>query len=584
MQYCSMCKCLGLQSLNLSGAGQYPKQIGVFMMQKSVVPLVLLAALISVPQAQAEVKEYIRDYNYHGTDFDTADTGRINAIDGVRRELLNEIGSYVGSVIKTHQDSLGNSYMSQDLVNITAGIVALKVLNERWSRPVYFVKAGMKADPDDVLAKLQAMRADLELEKSLRSSYEALQSARAELEELKAQLAQLKKAGAAGVIAPPPLAAAQVVIPAPKPVTVQMQQMEDQAHKEARAVDEGSQLFAAGNVPVAAPSRDVVEAKPEILQEGAEKLQARYQKVGHNIESEEAFQRGLVAKIQGDFTALLREMAPLAEKGYSRAQVLMGLIHERGMGVEQDYLKALEWYEKAIVNGAKNAPAHIGRMYELGFGVKQDYAKAAEYYRRSINMGGSLGYARMGFLHETGKGVQFDRVKAVSYYEEAMARGDYHAMALLGLLYQHGRGGLDRDDKKAVELYKTAMDHGEPLAMTRMGEMYNQGIGGVHQDQQKAMALFLESARYKLPASYAHLGRMYEEGWATRQDYAEAKKWYEQAAEHDAIYAMRRLGFMYKEGLGMKRDWDKAAYWFKRAANLGDDKSQGVLRKRAYWR
>lgn len=79
-------------------------------------------------------------------------------------------------------------------------------------------------------------------------------------------------------------------------------------------------------------------------------------------------------------------MQPLAEKGYTHAQVRMGMIYERGLGVEQNTRKALEWFEKAIANGGKNAPAHIGRMYEIGFGVTQDYDKAVSYYQQSIEM------------------------------------------------------------------------------------------------------------------------------------------------------------------------------------------------------
>lgn len=550
-------------------------------MFKSVLHVLLILVIYSAQYARAEVKEYIRDYNYQSESYDTVTSSRVNAISGVKRELLEELGTYVGSVVKQNQDALGNSYMSHDVINITAGIVALKVLDEKWMQPVYYVKAGMKADPDDVLAKLKAMRADLELEKNLRNSYEELERARAELDSLKAQLAQLKKTTVAIVVAPAPSTPVVAEARTPESVIVKPVQVNAEPAQNELAKEESVQP-----APVVAltPNPEAVAMPVPAAVPDAKKLVASYRLAVQNIEVEEAFQRGLVAQINGDFLSLTREMSALADKGYRSAQTKMGWIYERGMGVPQDYQKALQWYEKAAANGAKNAPAHIGNMYEKGYGVKQDYAKAAEYYKRSIELDGSLGYARMGYLHETGKGVQFDRVKAVEYYEKAIAKGSVHAMTLIGLLYQQGQGGLPRDEKKAVALYQQAIDHGDPLAMTRLGELYNQGKGGLPKDHEKAMALLKESARYHLPAAYAHLGRMYEEGWATRQDYAEARKWYEQAAEHDAIFAMRRLGLMYKEGLGMSRDWDKATYWFKRAAALGDDKSEKMLNKRANWR
>ena len=161
------------------------------MLLKIVFRTLLIVTVMATQIAQAGVKEYVRDYTYHGADFDTRETSRVNAIDGVKRELMEELGTYVSSVVKMNQDSLGNSYMSHDVINITAGIVAMKVLDEKWNQPVYFVKAGMKADPDDVLTQLKEMRSDLQFEKSLRESHEELQNSRNEVAKLKAQLAQM---------------------------------------------------------------------------------------------------------------------------------------------------------------------------------------------------------------------------------------------------------------------------------------------------------------------------------------------------------------------------------------------------------
>ena len=55
--------------------------------------------------------------------------------------------------------------------------------------------------------------------------------------------------------------------------------------------------------------------------------------------------------------------------------------------VEQDYSKALEWYNKAVNAGNAAAMNNIGRMYEFGKGVEQDYTKALEWYKRSDKRG-----------------------------------------------------------------------------------------------------------------------------------------------------------------------------------------------------
>ena len=491
---------------------------------RNIVLTLLMAACCAALPAQAAVTEYIRDYNYQGTDFDTAETCRINALDGVKRELLEEIGTYVGSVVKLHQDALGNSFMSHDVVNITAGIVAMKVLDEKWTQPVYFVKAGMKADPDDVLSKLKALRADLELEKSLRDSYEELQNSRNEVAKLKAQIEQLK-------------------------------------------LDRDTSAKPA--VPLAGVP-------------GAANLVAQYAKAVQGVEVGAASQRAMSARMNGDFAALLREMSPLAEKGYAKAQFRMGLIYERGIGVPQDYSQAREWYAKAMANGDADAVARTGMLYELGLGVDKSYDKAAEYYRRAIREGSSWGYAHMGYLYETGKGVARDREQAADYYRRGMEMGNYLAITRLGFLYQAGRG-VTRDEYKAVELYRQAVDHGQPLAMTRLGQMYNLGQGGVPKDHAKAMALIRESVRYNLPGAFAFMGFMYENGWEVKQDYDAARKLYEKAADMEAPFAELRLGIMYRDGLGVNRDRQKAMYWLERAANKGEDRAEAILVRMKRW-
>ncbi len=485
------------------------------MLRRFIGPAALMAAIIAPRIAYAEVKEYIRDYSYHAESYDTVESSRVNAIDGVKRELLDELGTYVGSVIEQKQDSLGNSYMSRDVINITAGIVALNVLDEKWAQPVYYVKADMKADPDDVLVQLKAMRANMDLENSLRESFEELERSRKEVAQLKAQLAE----------------------------------------KEL--------------------SRAPAAAEDDSAKAGASKLVSTYQQAVQNMEVEQVFQRALAARLRGDFGTLLKDMSALAQKGYPRAQLQMGMIYERGLGVPQDYKQAQEWYLKALSNGVVDAPAKIGWLYEHGFGVEKDFGKAAEYYQRAIADESALGYTHMGYLYETGKGVERNRERAAEYYRIGMEKGNYLAMARLGFLYQKGLG-VRQDEQKAVDLYKQAVEHGQPYAMARLGQMYNLGHV-VPVDHAKAMALIRESLRYNLPASYAFMGFMYENGWETKQDYEEAIKWYEKAADMDAPFAELRLGIMYRKGLGVTRNPAKAKYWLERAASKGDDKAAELL-------
>lgn len=498
-----------------------------------MIPLLLWGAL----SAQAAVIEYVRDYTYQGQRYDNESTCRVNAIEGVKRELLEELGTYVGVVVGIHQDSLGNSYMSKDVINITAGIVAMRVMEERWHRPMFFVKAGIKADPDDVLSKLKALRADIELEKALRDSYEELKEAREEVSRLRAQLEQQSTETTADHAVNQSAAPVMLI-----PGEAQGRKAESAAGSRTEAVS----------------------------------LVTRYENAVQDVAVSAAFQRALAARLNGDFDTLFREMNVLAAKGQDRAQFYLGWLYERGVGVQQDYAKAREWYEKAMQNGSGSATARMGMLYEHGLGVKKDYGLAVSYNQRAIDARSGLGYAQMGYLYETGKGVKQDRRKAAELYRIGMEKGNFLAMTRMGALYQSGLG-VDQDEYKAVELYRKAADHGQPLAMARLGQMYNLGRGGLPQDHARALALIRESMRYKLPASIAFMGFMYENGWAVEKDLGKARESYEQAAELDVPFAEQRLGVMYKNGTGVWRDRSKAIYWLERAASKGDDKAAQIL-------
>ena len=60
----------------------------------------------------------------------------------------------------------------------------------------------------------------------------------------------------------------------------------------------------------------------------------------------------------------------------------VGYLYDNGRGVLQDYKKAMEWYQKAALQGSGNAMDAIGKLYEDGKGVPQDYKKAVEWYSK----------------------------------------------------------------------------------------------------------------------------------------------------------------------------------------------------------
>ena len=67
------------------------------------------------------------------------------------------------------------------------------------------------------------------------------------------------------------------------------------------------------------------------------------------------------------------------------------------------------------------------------------------------------------------------------------------------------------------------------------------------------------------------MGQYYALGHGVAKDYAEAVKWYRQAAEQNHAEAQLKLGNCFADGLGVARDYPEAVRWYRRAAEQNVD-------------
>ncbi len=72
-----------------------------------------------------------------------------------------------------------------------------------------------------------------------------------------------------------------------------------------------------------------------------------------------------------------------AQAGDAEAQNYVGEIYAKGLGIEPDYAKAREWFDKAAALGFKRAMTNLGYLLEEGLGGEKDVAKALNLYRQA---------------------------------------------------------------------------------------------------------------------------------------------------------------------------------------------------------
>ena len=76
------------------------------------------------------------------------------------------------------------------------------------------------------------------------------------------------------------------------------------------------------------------------------------------------------------YAAAWEEWRPLAEQGDATAQYYLGVMHQNGDGVPQNYALAVLRYFQAAEQGLPEAQRNLGIMYTRGSGVPQNYVFA----------------------------------------------------------------------------------------------------------------------------------------------------------------------------------------------------------------
>jgi len=136
----------------------------------------------------------------------------------------------------------------------------------------------------------------------------------------------------------------------------------------------------------------------------------------------------------------------MASEGDPTAQTSLGLIYERGLGVEKDPTEALRWYRRAASEGDALAAFHLGSLFERGVGTEQNFHEAARWYARAADGGNEAALTALAYLYERGLGVERDFQEAQALYGAAARSVDSDSEgAGAAPAFSSGRDGQQAD-------------------------------------------------------------------------------------------------------------------------------------------
>lgn len=177
---------------------------------------------------------------------------------------------------------------------------------------------------------------------------------------------------------------------------------------------------------------------------------------------EARFESAMTAYTDGHFDQAREIWEPLAQAGHAPSQHRVGMLHDRGEGVDRDFVVAAEWYRKAATADFIPAQFDLAEMYALGEGVEQSASEAFSWFTRAATLGDARAQMRLGLMLAKGDGVPVDVDKADEWLSKAAAQGEILAQLSLGNLWR------DRNRDKALPWYRAAATQGSKAALVAL--------------------------------------------------------------------------------------------------------------------
>lgn len=276
----------------------------------------------------------------------------------------------------------------------------------------------------------------------------------------------------------------------------------------------------------------------------------------------------------------------------------------------RNYSEALKWFEKAAEEGNQIAWIEIGDFYFFGLGVDIDYKKALEYYNKSSIKDDPNVYYNLAEIYAEGlDGSQPNASKAEEYFEKAVQGKSADAVKLrtkeekakvetASIMKQALAYVKNENYEEAIPLLEKAADQGNTDAMYELARYYNNDESTIYEayywsnlcfPYKRANCIEIFNSlwdAYALDFSITFVEDLYEPsslaiviGDIFYKDYDDenALKWYLRAGDLGHIDGYYMVGLIYAYSEVLPIDIAKAKYYLKLADEKGHEKAKEAL-------
>lgn len=259
------------------------------------------------------------------------------------------------------------------------------------------------------------------------------------------------------------------------------------------------------------------------------------------------------------------QIEPNSKKLKPYVQYRIGKMFCYGLGTEQDYEKAFEWFERSAKQKNKFAQFSLANLYYYGSGIEKDLSQAFLWYQRASSQGQPYAAYSIAQMYRYGEYVTKDNDTAQRYYKQALSeflKIENDDMANDDLFYKLGQMfklglGTDSDVTKAIEYFRRSAEMNNKNGLFEYGKAL---LIGEHipQNTDSAVKLLEKAVKLKNSNAKRFLALEYISGEHLEQDIEKGITLLTECADSRDFIACYRLGKIYLQGEIMSQNLDKA--------------------------
>ena len=259
------------------------------------------------------------------------------------------------------------------------------------------------------------------------------------------------------------------------------------------------------------------------------------------------------------------QIEPNSKKLKPYVQYRIGKMFCYGLGTEQNYQKAFEWFERSAKQKNKFAQFSLANLYYYGSGIEKDLSQAFLWYQRASSQGQPYAAYSIAQMYRYGEYVTKDNDTAQRYYKQALSgflKIESDDMANDNLFYKLGQMfklglGTDSDVTKAIEYFRRSAEMNNKNGLFEYGKAL---LIGEHipQDTDSALKILEKAVKLKNSNAKRFLALEYISGEHLEQDIEKGIALLTECADSGDVIACYRLGKIYLQGEIMPQNLDKA--------------------------